>query len=154
MSTLSALAVNICLFVCLFVFKAQPNRRFRFCVDVFPQSPAMARKGSKVYCCWQPRNKFCTFSHLLLHLYLWSSGYMKKLFGYKCKLSLALLYLAYKFIDNFKTKRNGFFLQNGFNYRKNLQTFWRNVPATTKSMLLCLSARKRNGCSVICAPKL
>ena len=34
---------------------------------------------------------------------------MKKLFGYKCKLSLALPYLAYKFIDNFKTKGNGFF---------------------------------------------
>jgi len=34
---------------------------------------------------------------------------MKKSFFYKCKLSLALLYLAYKFIDNFKTKRNDSF---------------------------------------------
>lgn len=110
MSTLSTLGVNICLFVSFFFFfKAQPNRRFRFCVDVFPQSPAMARKGSKVYCCWQPRNKFRTFIHLFLHLYLWPSGYMKRLFFYKCKLNLALLYLAYKFVDNFKTKRNDSF---------------------------------------------
>ena len=70
-SVLSRLSLSIYLFL---FFKAQPNRRFRFCVDVFPQSPALARKGSKVYCCGQPRNKFRTFIHLLLLLYLWPSG--------------------------------------------------------------------------------
>ena len=53
---------------------------------------------------------------------------MKKLFGYKCKLSLALLYLAYKFIDNFKTKRNGFCYRMVSNTEKIYKPFEEMYP--------------------------
>ena len=43
-------------------------------------------------------------------------------FVYKCKLSLALLYLTDMFINKLKTEFNSvFFLQNGFKYKKNSQ---------------------------------
>ena len=51
-------------------------------------------------------------SVILLELIDESGG---KVFVYKCKLSLALLYLANKFINNLKTKFNSFFfLLSGF----------------------------------------
>ena len=47
---------------------------------------------------------------------------MKKVYVYKCKLNLALLYLAELFINKLKTKFNSFFfLQNGFKYKENSQ---------------------------------
>ena len=57
-------------------------------------------------------------------------------FVFKCKLSLALLYLADMFINKLKTELNGFFLQNSFKYRKNSQPFLKNVPAGTTQMPL------------------
>ena len=46
---------------------------------------------------------------------------MKKVYAYKCKLNLALLYLAELFINKLKTKFNSLFLQNGFKYKENSQ---------------------------------
>ena len=43
---------------------------------------------------------------------------MKRLFVYKCKLSLALLYLADIFINNFKTKLNVFVFTEEFQIEK------------------------------------
>ena len=42
----------------------------------------------------------------------------KRLFVYKCKLSLALLYLADMFINNFKTKLNVFVFTEEFQIEK------------------------------------
>ena len=53
---------------------------------------------------------------------------MKKLFFYKCKLSLALLYLAYKFIDNFETKEMGFFDRMVSNTEKIYKPFEEMYP--------------------------
>ena len=44
----------------------------------------------------------------------------ENVFCYKCKLSLALLYLADMFINKLKTKFNSF-LRNSFEYKKNSQ---------------------------------
>ena len=53
---------------------------------------------------------------------------VKKFFVFKCKLSLALLYLADMFINKLKTKLNGFVLQNGFKYRKISEPFLKKCP--------------------------
>ena len=55
---------------------------------------------------------------------------MKRLFVYKCKLSLALLYLADMFLNNFKTKLNVFVFTEEFQTHRDfkyLQFFWKNV---------------------------
>ena len=61
---------------------------------------------------------------------------VKKIFVYKCKLSFALLYLAVMFINNLKAKANGVLLEqeNGFKYRRILNSFGRNVSAKSKQM--------------------
>ena len=54
-------------------------------------------------------------------------------FVYKCKLSLALLYLPGLFINELITNELGFW-QNVFKDRNNSQLFLRNVPARAKQM--------------------
>ena len=48
----------------------------------------------------------------------------KSFFVYKCKLSLALLYLADMFRNKLKIKINSLFLQNGFIYTENSQILY------------------------------
>ena len=70
----------------------------------------------------------------LTFIYRWKRW--KKFFVFKCKLSLALLYLAGMFINKLKTKLNGFFYRMVSNTERIHNPFWRNVPAGTKQMPL------------------
>ena len=72
----------------------------------------------------------------------------ENVFCYKCKLSLALLYLADMFINKLKTKFNSF-LQNGFKYKENsqllLKKFLRRSSTNAFKSFIC---RQENATAV------
>ena len=61
---------------------------------------------------------------------------MKKVFVYKCKLSLSLvsLYLVDLFISKLKTKFKNLFSQNDFKYKNNSQLLLKKFSASAKQM--------------------
>ena len=60
---------------------------------------------------------------------------MKNFFVYKCKLSLALLYLADMFVFNLNTKFNSFFTEWLQIKKPRIHnSFWRNFPTIAKQM--------------------
>ena len=71
----------------------------------------------------------------------------KRLFVYKCKLSLALLYLADMFINNFKTKLNVFVFTEEFQIEKVF-----TIPL--EESFIILLARKHDSHLVSWAPIL
>ena len=82
---------------------------------------------------------------------------VKNVFVYKCKLSLALLYVAELFINKLKTKFNSFFSRMVLNAKRIHNSFCRNFPGRAKQMpsKVLLSARKSGGRRFgHCTPKL
>ena len=83
---------------------------------------------------------------------------VQRFFVYKCKLSLALLYLVDLFINKLKTKFNNLFYRMILNTKRIHNSFWRNFPARAKqtpSKVLFVAMKKRRPRPFgHCAPKL